>query len=72
MKHTYTSSDIILQIANAINLEAKFFSGWLIYPFSNTSHSHHAWKVINGNSVEEEMQLLKEIDIMMKTDMTDD
>ena len=71
MGHAYTSSDIILQIADAINLEAKFFSGWLIYPFSNTFPTHHAWTVINGSSVVDVMQFPEEIDIMMKTDMTD-
>jgi len=71
MGNAYTSSDIILQIADAINLEAKLFSGWLLYPFSNTFPSHHAWIVINGSSVVDVMQFPEEIDIMMKTDMTE-
>ena len=71
MGHAYTSSDIVLQIADAIGLEAKFFSGWLIYPFSNTFPSHHAWAVINGSSVVDVMQFPEEIDMMMKADMTD-
>lgn len=71
MGHAYSSSDIILQIAEQLGLEAKFFSGWLIYPFSNTFPSHHAWTVINGNSVVDVMQFPEEIDIMMKADLTD-
>ena len=66
MGYCYSNSYIIYKLAQDIGIEAAYYSGWLMYP--ELMPIHHAWVVINGNSVIDVGINIEEFNAMQRAD----